>query len=323
MDKAQHIYCILGADMLLIDFTAAVTPFLFAMQYGVDLKFHFISPSAQLPLMPGLKNSPSINGIERMPSAIGKDDIVMIFGANNTETALNSPISNEIIEWLKTVPHKQQTYISVCVGALLLAKAGILKDKFCTTFYSRLGLLEQLSPSAKICHNQIFVHDDNVFTSAGITTGVDLALYFIELRWGAELTYKIAREMVVYNRRQSKDAQLSPYLMNRNHVHSKVHKAQDLICHAPQTHWTAEIIAAQINISTRQLNRKFSEVTHTSLAKYIQNIRMGYAKQLMQIKSKSIENIAHESGIGTTRSLRRLWQEYYKQSPKQWRSENI
>ncbi len=321
--KARKIYCILGADMLLIDFAGAITPFLFAKTYGVDLQFHFISPNGQLPLISGLAASPTINNIEPMPKQIAADDIVMVFGANDANTALASPISDQIITWLAAKTHSNQTIISVCIGALLLAKAGLLKGKYCTTFYSRLDDLARLSPSAKPCANQIFVHDGNIFTSAGITTGIDLALYFVELNWGAKLVFKIAREMVVYNRRHGGDTQLSPYLKYRNHVEDKIHKVQDLICHQPQISWTADRIADEINISTRHLLRKFSEITQTSLAQYIQGIRIAYAQQLMQNKDNSMEHIAHLSGIGTTRSLRRLWQKYHGQSPKEWRRNNV
>ena len=269
--------------------------------------------------MPTLANSPRIEGIEPMPDGIDKDDIVMVYGAHNTEVAMAAPMTDEIIDWLRHKTHKDQRIISVCIGALLLAKAGLLKGKYCTTFYSRLDDLARYSPSAKPCANQIFVHDGNVLTSAGITTGIDAALYFVELTWGAELAFKIARDMVVYQRRPGSDAQLSPYLAHRNHLDDKLHKAQDLICHDPKINWTADRIAAEIGMSTRHLVRKFSEITQTSLAKYIQNIRLSYAKQLMQNKAKSLEDIAFESGIGTTRSLRRLWQEHFGETPYNWR----
>ncbi|MGL1921197.1 MAG: helix-turn-helix domain-containing protein [Hyphomicrobiales bacterium] len=322
MSNTQHIYCILGADMLLLDFAGPITPLLFAKQYGIDIEFHFISPQASLPLIPPLDNSPTISGIEPMPDKINQDDIVMLFGSHSTDITMASPLTQEIINWLREKTHKDQTLISVCIGALILAKAGLLKGKYCTTFYTRLDDLARYSPSAKPCPNQIFVHDGNVITSAGITTGIDAALYFVELKWGAKLAYIIAREMVVYNRRQGSDAQLSPYLTQRNHVNDKVHKAQDLICHNPQKSWTADNIAQELNMSARHFVRKFTEITNTSLAKYIQQIRLAYAQQLMQNKAKSLELIAEESGIGTTRSLRRIWQERFNQSPHTWRREN-
>lgn len=322
-NKPQHIYCIFGADMLLLDFAGPISPFLFLKRFDINVEFHFISPSSSLPLIPPLANSPTITGIEPMPDNIGKDDIVMVFGAHNTDTAMANPITDIIVDWLRHKTNKDQTLISICVGALLLAKAGLLKGKHCTTFYSRLDDLARYSPSAKPCANQIFVHDGNVLTSAGITTGIDAALYFVETKWGANIAYKIAREMVVYNRRKGSDAQLSPYLSHRNHVDDKVHMAQDLICHNPQIDWTAKRIANETNISTRHFIRKFSEITNTSLAKYIQQIRLSYAKQLMQNKNKSLDDVAFESGIGTSRSLRRLWQEHFDQSPKAWRKANI
>lgn len=318
-NNPQHIYCILGSDMLLIDFAGPITPFLFLKQFGVEVKFHFISPKNSLPLVPPLSNSPTITGIEPMPDKIGKTDIIMVFGANNTDVAMADPMTDQIIDWLRHKTHKNQPIISVCIGALLLAKAGLLKGKYCTTFHSRLDDLARYSPSAKPCANQIFVHDENILTSAGITTGIDAALYFVETKWGAELAYKIAREMVVYNRRQGSEAQLSPYLSHRNHVDNRVHMAQDLICHNPQENWTANHLADKINMSPRHLIRKFSQITNTSLAKYIQSIRLSYAKQLMQNKAKSLDVIAFESGIGTSRSLRRLWQQEFSETPQNWR----
>lgn len=322
MAKTQHIYCILGADMLLLDFAGAITPFMMAKQLGVAIEIHFISPSSQLSLMPTLTNSPQISNISPMPEYVNADDIIMVFGANNADTAMQNPMSDIIVKWLKDKLHNEQTLISVCVGALLLAKAGLLKGKYCTTFYSRLDDLQSLSPSAKTCQNQIFVHDGNVYTSAGITTGVDLALYFVEQKWGSKLSYQIARDMVVYNRRQGSEAQTSPYLMHRNHVHNIVHKAQDLICHAPQASWTASMLAAELDISSRQLARNFASIAQISIAKYVRQIRIGYAKKLMQNNSNSMEDVAFQSGIGTTRSLRRIWHETHNQSPNIWRKLN-
>ncbi|VTR45591.1 transcriptional activator FtrA [Serratia fonticola] len=118
--------------------------------------------------------------------------------------------------------------------ALLAAQAGLLDGYHCTTHHAVIDRLRQQAPAALVKENRIFVEDRGVFTSAGITAGIDLALHLVNQYCGADRALEVAREMVVYFRRSGDDPQLSPWLRYRNHLHPAVHRAQDVMAAEPE-----------------------------------------------------------------------------------------
>ena len=139
-------------------------------------------------------------------------------------------------EHLET-PDTRNRLVTICSGTLLAARAGLLDDRHCTTHHDLLAMLRALAPRAQVMDNRVFVIDGPVASSAGVTAGIDLALHLIADECGEALAAGVAEDMVVYLRRSQRDPELSPFLANRRHLHSAVHRVQDAMCAEPERDW--------------------------------------------------------------------------------------
>ncbi|WP_262708852.1 GlxA family transcriptional regulator [Flaviaesturariibacter flavus] len=129
--------------------------------------------------------------------------------------------------WLKACSREKITVCSVCNGAFALGEEGLLKDTECTTHWRRVKELQSKFPEARVLSDILFIKSNNVYTSAGISAGIDLALAILEDLQGPLFTHKVARGLVVYHRRSGKHRQQSIYLDYRNHINPQIHEVQD------------------------------------------------------------------------------------------------
>ena len=167
----------------------------------------------------------------------------------------------------------------------------------------------------------IFVEDDGIWTSAGITTSMDLCLHLVAEFWGHELAITLSRDLVLYQRRSGQEAQLSFWLQHRNHMQSRIHRLQDKIMQAPGHVWTVTELAAHIHLSERQLRRIFQSATGQTLQDYLQLAKVELAQRLLEQTSLSLEDIAGRCGFSAERSLRRAWGRWRPQTPSEYRQQ--
>ena len=217
-----------------------------------------------------------------------------------------------MVRWLQTAMRPDTRLASICSGALLLAMADQLDGLRCTTHHTLLDDLQALAPTAQVQADRIFVDDGRVLTSAGITTGIDLALHIVEQAAGAALTAQVARRLVMYTRRGPNDPQLSPWLAHRNHIHPAVHRAQDAIAHSlaqdPARRWSLLDLANVACVSPRHLSRLFMQHTGISVLDYQQQLRIARAQELMAHNpALTQEQLAEACGFGSARDFRRVW----------------
>ena len=168
--------------------------------------------------------------------------------------------------------------------------------------------------------DRFFVHDANLYTSAGVTAGIDLMLYFISRLVGHACTAAIARYLVVYLRRTGADPQVSPWLDGRNHIHPAVHRVQDAITEDPAKPWTRAQLARLAGASDRHLSRLFHQQVGMPLVDYRNRLRVAVARELLLQSELDMENIAERAGFSSTRQLRRAWQRVYSGSPSEART---
>jgi transcriptional regulator GlxA family with amidase domain len=181
-----------------------------------------------------------------------------------------------------------------------------------------LDALQAAEPTAQVEVDRIFVDDGRVLTSAGITTGIDLALYLIEQYAGPKLASRVARRLVIYQRRGPQDPQMSPWLAWRNHMHPAVHRAQDALSQDPSKAWTLEALAAVACVSSRHLSRLFSQHAGIGILAYQQQLRIALAKDLIRkAPNLSIERVSEKCGFGSARDFRRVWHRYASGTPGQ------
>jgi transcriptional regulator GlxA family with amidase domain len=171
-----------------------------------------------------------------------------------------------------------------------------------------------------VLENRLYVEDRGRYTSAGITSGIDLMLHIVGKLTDHACTAAIARNMVVYLRRSGEEPQLSPWLEGRNHIHPAVHRVQDAITADPSKAWTLGGLARLAGASSRHLTRLFHEHTGMSINDYKNRLRVALAHELLTQTRYDMERVAERAGFGSTRQLRRAWGRVFESSPREARA---
>lgn len=215
----------------------------------------------------------------------------------------------DVYAWVRQQAENEVRICSICSGAFILAAAGLLNRKKCTTHWSLIQRLKDSCPAADIKEDALFTKDGNIYTSAGISSGIDLALFILEENHGARFAHRIARELVVYSRRGAEHSQTSIYLSYRNHLHNGIHRLQDWLIDNLQTSATIEKMASLVNMSPRNLTRVFKGQTGISIHQYITLLRLEKAAHLRHAPGITVSTIAGECGFRNERQLQRIWKQ--------------
>ncbi len=205
--------------------------------------------------------------------------------------------------------------MTICSGALLAARAGLLATRRCTTHHELLDALRALAPRAQVIDNRVFVVDGPIASSAGITAGIDIALHLIAEECGEALAASVAEDMVVYLRRSAQDPELSPFHMHRRHLHATVHRVQDAIITKPDRDWDMAALAAVGHTTERHLLRLFLEHAFVSPLHYLRSIRLERARQSLEYGA-SVSRAAEVAGFRSGLQLRRAWSRQWGGSPR-------
>lgn len=211
-----------------------------------------------------------------------------------------------LMEWIADVYKAGINICSTCAGAFILAHSGILYNKSCTTHFKKTQLLQELYPAVKVTENILFTEQDRIYTSAGVASGVDMTLHIIEKLKGGYFAHKIARELVVYNRRAGEQCQYSYFLKFRNHIHSGIHKAQDYVHENMNVKISLGDLASMANMSDRNFSRIFKKETGVTVTEYIKTLRKEKIKELRKNPDISQVEIAKMCGLKSERQLRRI-----------------
>jgi transcriptional regulator GlxA family with amidase domain len=308
-----HIYLVLTPNVLMLDYAGPAEALRMARDMGAALTLTACGPQASIPTSLGT----GLSGLQPLPDALPAQSLVLVVGNSNEAVDYATEAAQQVVRWLRSAPQPDTRLASICSGALLLAKAGCLDGRHCTTHHSLVADLQALTPSARVAVDRIFVDDGRVLTSAGITTGIDLALYVVEQVAGAALAAQVARRLVMYQRRSAHDPQLSPWLAHRNHLHPAVHRAQDAVAHDPVRSWGLEELAEVACVSPRHLSRLFALHTGVSVVAYQQQLRIARAQEMLQREpGLAQERLAQACGFASARDFRRVWRRYQPAMPR-------
>lgn len=294
----------------LLDLTGPAHIFYEAKSYGAPIEISYVSLSNESEEKSTAEIS--LGKLKRFNDfVLGPNDWLIIPGLES-ELLLNEVFLKEHVqfyEWL-LLQHQQKAKIcAVCTGAYLLAKAGLLDGKNCTTHWKYLSDFRYRFPDAKLCADRLFVKDQNIYSTAGISSGIDLSLFLLEEQFGSVVASEIAREVVVYLRRTASDPQLSVFLQYRNHIENQVHQVQDLLAQNLNKKFTIENLAEHAYMSPRNLTRLFKKTTGITIGKYIEKLRVERAMHLLA-EGKKMDEVASECGLKSTNQLRSLLNKY-------------
>ncbi|WP_026401748.1 GlxA family transcriptional regulator [Actinomadura rifamycini] len=194
---------------------------------------------------------------------------------------------------------------SVCAGAFALGQAGLLDGRRCTTHHELQDVLARRHPRASVVRDVLYVTDDRVVTSAGIASGIDLALHLVAARHGPGVAARVARTMVVYARRNGEEPQDGVMLRHRAHLSDAVHRVQDAIDAGYARPLPLAALAAAAGVSERTLTRRFAAATGLTPLRYQQELRLERAEHLIG-QGATAESAARAVGFADARMLRRL-----------------
>ncbi|TPQ50623.1 AraC family transcriptional regulator [Prosthecomicrobium hirschii] len=303
-------------------------------QEAVRFEVSYVAPAGSAGSSIGL----DLAGLAPLPDRLAPGTILIVPGSTEVPLGGVKPgedrdgaAEREIVRWLARVagpvgmPDGGRTagirLVSICSGALLAARAGLLEGRDCTTHHACLDELARLAPTARVRENRLFVDDGDVLTSAGITAGIDLMLHLVARIAGPAVALSVARYLVVYLRRTGQDPQLSPWLEGRNHIHPAVHRAQDAVAAEPARDWSVASLARVAGTSPRNLSRLFNEHAGSSVTDYVNRIRLALARDLLAGSRLDMETVAERAGFGSTRQLRRAWGRVHDAPPSRMRGE--
>ncbi len=243
-----------------------------------------------------------------------------VFGGVSDETA-DALGEAAIVAWLHAVIRPGHMLVTVCEGALLAGRAGLLDGYACTTHHASCAKLAAAAPRAKVLENRLFVEDRDRFSSAGVTAGVDLMLHLVA-RWaGPAAALAAARALVVYMRRGANDPQLSPWLEGRSHLHPAVHRAQDAIAANPARAWSLAALGRVAGASPRNLSRLFMAHAGQTVTDAVNRGRVAMARDLIGQSSLGMEAVAERAGFSSARHMRRVWRQFHPQPPSTLRGQ--
>jgi transcriptional regulator GlxA family with amidase domain len=222
---------------------------------------------------------------------------------------------NAIVDWLRRAIRPGHILISICTGAFLAARAGLLDGYACTTHHVSCDELAKIAPRTRVLDNRLFVQDGPRHSSAGITAGVDLMLHLVSQAAGQACAASVARFLVVYVRRNGSDPQLSPWLEGRNHVHPGVHRVQDFIAADLTKSWTLDSLARIAGTGERHLSRLFHTHVGMSVLDYGNRLRVAHAQVLLRETRLDMERVAEQAGFSSARQLHRTWRKLHRTPP--------
>lgn len=232
------------------------------------------------------------------PPALGAGDLPPVLGGSGR-------LAPASLERLRVHHAEGGTVASVCSGADALGRAGLLDGRRFTTHHALQDRLALRYPAATVVRDVLFVEDRRVVTSAGIASGIDMALHLVAARHGSEVAARVARAMVVYARRNGEQPQASAMLRHRAHCSDVVHRIQDVIEARLAERLPLAELATLAGCSERTVTRVFAEATGLTPLRYQQTLRMERAEQLIG-QGESIELAARAVGFQDARMLRRL-----------------
>lgn len=244
-------------------------------------------------------------------------DTVLLAGKGGLEP--NDPILQPLIDWLQTNSRNIRRMGSICAGAFVLAEAGFLDGKRATTHWKNCDRLARRYPKVRVEKDPIYIKDGNIYTSAGISTGIDLSLALVEEDFGRDVAVSVARILVLYLKRPGSQSQFSQILAHQTTDYEPIKDIQAWVLDHLDEEITVEALAERALMSPRNFARVFLRETGITPAKYIEKIRLETARRRLEETRLTIDEISSECGIGNADGLRRLFLRHLKTTPSDYR----
>jgi transcriptional regulator GlxA family with amidase domain len=245
-------------------------------------------------------------------------DTLVVPGSPHMEAVLDD--SAPLVEWLRRACVPVRRTASVCSGAFLLAAAGLLEHKRVATHWAMFDMMNERFPAVQIDRDAIFVQEGSVWTSAGVTAGIDLALALVEADCGHDIAMEVARELVVYLKRPGGQSQFSALLRSQSGDTAAFDELNLWIAgHLQRADLTVEFLAERAHMSPRNFARLYKQRTGRTPAKAVEVFRLEAARRLLEDSTRNVDQIALRCGFGDEERMRVTFQRHLGVAPRDYR----
>jgi transcriptional regulator GlxA family with amidase domain len=231
-------------------------------------------------------------------------DTLVVAGGSGVLTACEDP---ELVAAVATLAGRARRVVGICSGSFVLAAAGLLEGRRVTTHWARAHGLAARHPEIEVDADPIWTRDGNVWTSAGVTAGIDVALALVEDDHGVEIAELIARWLVMFLRRPGNQSQFAAPVWQRRARDAPVRRAQELIEADPSADHRLRVLAREVALSERHLLRRFTAEVGVTPARYVATARVEAARRELESSDDTVAAIAARVGFGTAESMRRTF----------------
>jgi transcriptional regulator GlxA family with amidase domain len=234
----------------------------------------------------------------------GGIDTLMIAGGIGSDRYAKNPA---ILRFIRRQAGRVRRLAAVCTGAFILAEAGLLDGRRATTHWASCSKLVAAYPEVKVEHDTLYVRDGSIYTTAGVTAGMDLALALVEEDHGRELALATARALVMFLKRPGGQAQFSAQLAEQMAQREPLRELTAYIVDHPRADLSVEALARRVGMSSRNFARVFTEEVGKTPARFVTSVRVETARRLLEESTDGLETICAMSGLGSTESMRRAF----------------
>jgi len=250
-------------------------------------------------------------------SVRGEIDTLVVVGGEGAGRAARDP---QLVRAVANLARRSRRVTSVCTGAFVLAAAGLLDGKRATTHWRGCDELARRFPQVTVDGEHIFVRDGDVWTSAGVTAGMDLALALVSDDLGRDVALGVARRLVMYVQRPGGQAQFSAQLGAQLAQRDPIRELQAHIGEHPELDHSVERLAEAAGMSPRNFARVFRDEVGCTPAAYVEQVRVEVARRLLETTALGIEEVARDAGFGTVETMRRAFARRVGANPSEYRN---
>jgi transcriptional regulator GlxA family with amidase domain len=245
----------------------------------------------------------------------GRADSVLLVCGLGSRSIRDAALS----AWLRKMAAETRRIGAVCVGAFILAGAGLLKGRRATAHWKFGSELAATYPDVRVEHEPLWVKDGNIYTSAGISAGIDLALAWVEEDCGAGLAYEAARELVLFLRRPGGQPQVSVSLASQASEMASIRELQIWIADHLQNRLSVEDLAERMSMTMRTFERVFTREVGTTPSQYVLRVRVEAARRQLERTTDGLKQVASTAGFGSVDVMRRAFVRLLGITPRRYR----
>lgn len=243
-------------------------------------------------------------------------DLLLVAGGPRLPEAKPEP---EFLNWIRTKANNAPRFGSVCNGVFLLAHAGLLDNKEVTTHWKDAERLSNQFPNTTVRPDKIFIRDGRLFTSAGVTAGIDLCLSLVAEDFGHELALNVAKRLVVYVHREGGQSQYSPFLASRSGEDSIVGRVRRYVIEHITDLLSIEQLAGAVSLSPRTFSRTFAKYSEVTPSVFVEHVRIDFARKLLEETDAPLKTVAFKCGFHGATHMRMIFERRLDTTPKQYR----